>query len=552
LDNREELLACLRDEIPGVQTDVAIVMAAYNTWGLDSLPKLIGDFALSLYDSRKRTLVLARDAIGSRTLFYHISKHKVTWSSELKAILLFSGGPPDIDDEYVAQFLVRSPAPDRSPYRTIKPVPPGHAVVIREAKVHVKRFWSLDPKHEIRYRTDAEYEEHYRCLFRDAVERRLRVDGPVWAELSGGLDSSSIVCMANQILRDGQVQATSLETVSCVSDECRSADERVFIREVEERIRKVSRYMREENYRLFARFDGDGDIVMPNLLHCFADRYRALQEAIENSGGRVLLTGLGGDEVNCSQEAVSPALADLLVQRKLIDLHNEIQIWSQIYKTPYIKLLLNDAVRPLLPRKIQARLTLRPHHTVPSWFDQKFVARLNLRERMLGTTDIFGFCLPSSQDQSAGFLSAVSSISSGYFQERYQIEVSHPYLHRPLVEFLQAIPYEQRVRPGEARSVMRRALRDLLPEKIAKRRSKGGIDEVLYRTLSRDWPRLRSMFENARVSSHGYVDPRSLMVALNRARHGCEPYTAALFRTIALEFWLRALEVQGAKVRSAA
>jgi asparagine synthase (glutamine-hydrolysing) len=416
----------------------------------------------------------------------------------------------------------------------------------------VKRFWSLDPKHEIRYRTDAEYEEHYRCLFRDAVERRLRVDGPVWAELSGGLDSSSIVCMANQILRDGQVQATSLETVSCVSDECRSADERVFIREVEERIRKVSRYMREENYRLFARFDGDGDIVMPNLLHCFADRYRALQEAIENSGGRVLLTGLGGDEVNCSQEAVSPALADLLVQRKLIDLHNEIQIWSQIYKTPYIKLLLNDAVRPLLPRKIQARLTLRPHHTVPSWFDQKFVARLNLRERMLGTTDIFGFCLPSSQDQSAGFLSAVSSISSGYFQERYQIEVSHPYLHRPLVEFLQAIPYEQRVRPGEARSVMRRALRDLLPEKIAKRRSKGGIDEVLYRTLSRDWPRLRSMFENARVSSHGYVDPRSLMVALNRARHGCEPYTAALFRTIALEFWLRALEVQGAKVRSAA
>ncbi|HKY28330.1 MAG TPA: asparagine synthase-related protein [Pyrinomonadaceae bacterium] len=552
LDNRDELLTQIRIDTSEVNTDVTIVMGAYHKWGVDFPLKLIGDFALALYDSHARTLILARDPIGTRTLFYDLSKHEIRWSSDLKPLLLLSPASSEIDEEYVTQFLIRSPGPDRSPYKHIRPVPPGHALVIRHGNARLHRFWSLDPQQRLRYKTDAEYEEHYRSLFHEAVKCRLRVDGPVWAELSGGLDSSSIVCVAHHILHEEEVQATNIETVSYVSDECSSADERTFIRDVEERLGIAGHHMKQENYQLFARFDGDGDIVMPNVLHCFANRYQALQEAILNSGARVLLTGQGGDEVNCSQESATPLLADLLKECKLIKLHKTIQLWSQVYKTPYVQLFW-EGLQPLLPTNIQSRLRPRPQHQVPSWFHPSFVSRLNVRERMLGTTDVFGFSSLSGRDQSVGFLSAVNSISAGSLRERYQLEVSHPYLHRPLVEFLQAIPYEQRVRPGEARSVMRRALLDLLPERIAKRRSKGGIDEVLYRALAQEWPRLRSMFETARVASHGYVDKQALIVALDRARHGYEPQTAHLFRTIALEFWLRALELQrGSKVRSAA
>jgi asparagine synthase (glutamine-hydrolysing) len=120
--------------------------------------------------------------------------------------------------------------------------------------------------------------------------------------------------------------------------------------------------------------------------------------------------------------------------------------------------------------------------------------------------------------------------------------VSHPYLHRPLVEFLQAIPFEQRVRPGETRSLMRRALRDLVPRKILKRQGKSGPDEALFRALAREGARLQPIFESARVCAHGYTNAEALQTALERARHGCEIRSFAIIQTISLEFWLRSLE----------
>jgi asparagine synthase (glutamine-hydrolysing) len=542
LDNREELLNLLRGQRGALDTDVGIVMTAYRTWGIDFLPKLIGDFALSLYDSLTRSLILARDVVGTRTLFYHIDKNRIIWSTELKALIDCASIELKVDEEYVADYLAASPEPFRSPYIGIQPVPPGYVVIIRNGKPQTNRFWGLNPHYELRYKTDAEYEEHFRSLLRDAVKCRLRVNGPVWAELSGGLDSSSIVCMADEILRNDSVQATKLETVSYVSSESHSSDETPFIRTVEKKTNRTSRYMRAEDYPMLAPFEDEDEILMPSLLHCFARRYKGLQELMVESGARVLVTGQGGDEVNCSKEDAAPELADLLLQRKLKDLHRRIQTWSQVYRRPYLDLLWKDALQPLFHGRIKTIFKQRPELTLPSWFDKRFVTRMNLAKRLPGPSDVFNFRLPSDQNQSAGFLSIVKSISAGSFQERCRLEFSHPYLHRPLVEFLQAIPQEQRVRPGEARSLMRRALRDLLPEQVAKRRSKGGPDEVLYRTLAREWPRLEPKFRNAHLCVRGYMDARSLQAALSRARHGCEPYTSALIRTLSLEFWLRALE----------
>jgi len=132
--------------------------------------------------------------------------------------------------------------------------------------------------------------------------------------------------------------------------------------------------------------------------------------------------------------------------------------------------------------------------------------------------------------------------SKAAYRARGGIEASHPYLHRPLIEFLQAIPFQQRVQPGETRVLMRRALRNLLPDKVLKRKGKKGPDEALFRALARQWPRLRPIFENARVCSNGYMNPQALLKALERARHGCEPYSFAIIQTLSLECWLRALE----------
>ena len=139
----------------------------------------------------------------------------------------------------------------------------------------------------------------------------------------------------------------------------------------------------------------------------------------------------------------------------------------------------------------------------------------------------------------------VRSISLGCRNELTDIDITFPFLHRPLVEFLQAIPVAQLLRPGENRSLMRRAMRGILPDKIVERKTKGNPEEVIVRALIREWPRLRLLFENARVCARGYMDRRPLLAALERARHGCEPLSSPLLSTICLELWLRAFDEGG-------
>jgi len=550
LDNREEMISLLHHELTGDRTDVAIALAAYLKLGVDFLPRLIGDFALALWDPHTRTLLLARDAVGPRPLYYHANAERIIWSSELMPLLDLAGIELEVNDEYIAGYLTRGPEPELTPYKDIYALRPGHAVIVQDGRLRAQRFWGLGPNCEIRYKTDGEYEEHFRHLFREAVRCRLRVEGPVWGSLSGGLDSSAIVCMADEIIEAGEAQASRLETVSFVYDVATSSDERKFIQAVEEKRGRVGYYLWDEDHPTLASFPNDSRLSFPDFQDCFVDRLNAMCEAMRADGARVLLTGHGGDEMLCSNPSPAPELGDLLVQRRFRCLHRSLKIWSATSKKPYLALLWRDGIVPLLPTNLQA--LFKPVVKLPSWFDERFIARMKLHERHLGIPDVFGFELPSGRDQAIGFLSVMRAIAKASYRARGGIEVSHPYLHRPLVEYLQAIPFEQRVRPGESRSLMRRALRDLLPEKILQRQGKKGPEEALFRAVAREWPRLQPIFKNARVCAAGYIDAAALHAALDRARHGCETLSFAVIQTISLEFWLRALERRGLPVRNTA
>jgi hypothetical protein len=156
--------------------------------------------------------------------------------------------------------------------------------------------------------------------------------------------------------------------------------------------------------------------------------------------------------------------------------------------------------------------------------------------------DIYGFRSPSSRDQSAGFVSVVNHIAAGYRRAHFNVEIRYPYLHRPLVEFLQAIPVEQRLRPGETRSLMRRSLKTLLPDRIVRRKTKGDPHESICRAAIREIPRLRGFFRDARVGSYGFVDAVALSEAIELASHGLRVNLVALLKTMSLEFWLRTLD----------
>lgn len=540
LDNREEMISILRDELHGDFTDAGIVMAAYLKWGIDFLPRLIADFALSLWDPAHRSLILARDVIGARDLYYHVDHRGSTWSSDLRQLIRVARIKPEVDEHYIAGYLTRLPASSESPFKNVNLVPPAHAVLIKDGDVQVRRFWVLNPDHEIRYRRDADYEEHFRQLFTEAVRCCMRSDGPVWSDLSGGLDSSSIVCVADQLIKSGEFEATELETVSCIRNESVSSNELKFIRYVEEWIGKQGYHLPESAFPIFSA-EANEVSPIPNALDIFASYHKQVNELMTANGARVRLCGSGGDQILNSVPSPSGALGDDLVCGKFVQLHKDLCTWSRALNKPYLKLFWEDAVEPLLSTKLQLRLKRDLIRRFSDLYDPRFVRRTNIKERMLSPRDPFGFRLPSSRKQSVNFLTAVRSISAGYARVLQNIELRFPILHRPLVEFMQAVPRDQRIRPGEKRSLQRRALKNVLPPEVLNRRGKGNPSEAVFRALTREYARLHSLLSDSYVARYGFVNQQALLKVLERTRSG-DKRVGEIFRIIALEFWLRSLE----------
>jgi len=542
LDNREELIGFLGQKLSTDRSDSAIVIAAYEKWTTLFPQRLIGDFAFSLWDPKSRTLLLARDHVGTRPLFYHLDNNRLVWSTRLEALLDLPDIRLEVNDEYVAGYLAIHPAQRLTPYKNIYAVPPAHVVSIRNGAVAARRFWGLDPDAEIRYRTDQEYEEHFLHLFTEAVRVRLRADGTVWADLSGGLDSSSIVCVADEVMKRGSVQARCLETVSAVFDESSSSDERKFISIVEQKRGQHGHHFCESEYPLLTVSPFEGLRSVPNPLELWGEYHRAVRKKMHECGARVLLSGIGGDELLTASPDPSPELADLLVQWKFGNLHQRVQAWSLALKKPYLDVLLNYSVVPALPSRVHQLHKRRQRTKRFALLQPRFIKTFDLREKLHGPIDVFGCQLPSARGQARAFLSTSNVISSGHLLAWGPVEVTFPFTHRPLVEFLQAIPPTQWIRPGQTRSLLRRALRNYLPPEIANRKGKGTTAEATLRAVTREWPRLRELLRTARVCDLGYVNPEALKSLIEQPDFERSPEGLFVLRISYLELWLRDFE----------
>jgi len=547
IDNRPELFAATHDLLSNTSsdraTDADYLLGAYRRWGAEFPFHVVGEYAIILYDPRARKLLLYRDHVGARPLYYHQNKDRLIVSSQLAPLVDLFGISRDINEEYVAGCMSRTPRVGLTPYKHIHAVVPAHLLVATESGDLIEqRYWQLEPGKQVRFNSDEEYEEAFCYHLRNAVQSPLRTDRPVMIELSGGLDSSTVTCVAEESIRKKQTQATRFLSVSGVFDESPTSDESKFIDCVEDHLGIAGIHVRDEDSRLLPPADAVLDAVTPNPVLCSYGFHSALGRLMRETGARVLLTGVGGDQVLGSSYDPYPLLADLLVLRKPLALHRELRLWSQTLDKSYLSLLWHKTMVPVLPRAFQPWCRQNTLKKVPSWFNPNFVARTKMRERKLPAPDPFGFRLPSEVDRSISYLSVVGSISPCHRRELSCLDSSHPLMHRPLIEFLQAIPFDQFLRPGENRSLMRRALRDLLPEKIGRRKTKGDPSEGVARAIAREASTMRSLFADSRVCAYGFMDPAPLFAAIDRAKNGLEPHAGALLLTISMEFWLRALE----------
>jgi asparagine synthase (glutamine-hydrolysing) len=235
LDNRGDLIDELRYTATVNLTDVGIVAAAYEKWGANCLGKLIGDWALSIWNPRERSVLLAKDPIGTKHLYYSVDDEQLTWSTILDPLVRFAGQTFSLNEEYIAGWFSMFPAVHLTPCVGIHSVPPSSSVLLRRGKHTISKYWDFNSSQKIRYRTDAEYEEHFRTVFAKAVQRKLRSDRPVLAELSGGRDSSSILCMADTVIARGTAETPRLDTISYYDDSEPNWNERPYFTKVEEK-----------------------------------------------------------------------------------------------------------------------------------------------------------------------------------------------------------------------------------------------------------------------------------------------------------------------------
>ncbi len=536
LDNRADLVRHLGGPLSSQSPDVAIAAAAFDRWATTSFARLAGDWAVSIWDPLEHQLLLARDVIGTRRLHWHMSVDHVSWSTVLAAIVRMEEFQPTLDEEYIAGWFSYYPAPHITPYVAVHSVPPGSFVSIRPRKSTTTMYCVFDVPKTIRYSRDGEYEEHFRSLLAESINRRLRSDRPVLAELSGGMDSSSIVSMADRLIARGEAKTPRLDTVSFY-DPCEpNWDERPYFTKVEEARGRTGFHI-DVTYsnRSVPGVENTTSGMTPNDFAEESQEGALFAECLRSNGNRVVLSGVGGDEMTGGVPTPVPELADLLASCSFRVLGRRLTEWAIATRQPCVHLLCS-ACCGFLPPNIGA--TARNVYAA-EWLFPNFVRRhwepltgYDQRLHILGPP-------PSFQENLSTLRALQRQLQCSGQRTVYLHEMRYPYLDQHLLEFLFAIPREQIVRPGQRRSLMRRALTGVVPQEILERRRKAFILRAPMVAIAKNWITLEAFTRHMVSEEMGIVNATKFRGVLARIRDGHVVPMVPVIRTLLIEQWLR-------------
>jgi asparagine synthase (glutamine-hydrolysing) len=372
VDGRSDLLGKLGCEgRHKLQTafDVELILRAYLAWGEDCVKHLLGDFAFAIWDRRTKRLFCARDHFGVKPFYYSQTARGFVFSNTLNCLRRHPAVSDELNDSAIGDFLLCGYNQEltTTTFADIKRLPPAHVLTWSAGSTHLRRYWTLPADGEIQYRRPADYVDHFRQLWRTAVEDRLRVDR-VSVLMSGGMDSTSVAVTAHDLL-SARPEGVDLSAYTLVYDQLIPDKERHYAGLVAEALRIPIHYLAADDYTLFDRWDEPGcqtpepsDNPLPALT---ADQFRLMARH-----SRVALSGDGGD----------PALSSSSVSH-----------FVNLLKTGRPATMITDLVRclahgqrpPLGIRTALKRLRgsglWRPAY--PPWVAQDFAARVQLRTR---------------------------------------------------------------------------------------------------------------------------------------------------------------------------
>jgi asparagine synthase (glutamine-hydrolysing) len=507
IDNREVLAAQLKGKgiVLRTDTDAELVLRTYECWGPDCPRHLLGDFAFVIWDGRNRQLFCARDPLGSKPFYYYRDNRIFLCASELVSILEHPAIGREVNEGMLGEYLASQITSHKETlYRGVLRLPPAHFLLVKPESLWKERYWDIDPARSISYKNDQDYADHFRELLSGSVRCRLRSHRPVGSYLSGGLDSSSIVGMAQSLVREGKVTGPGLETFSLIfpGSPC---DESTYIQDVVQMWGLSSHTVRPEvqGRAFFAEcvrqdrdFPGYPNGTMGNSLRALA----------QDKGFSVLLTGTGGDEWLAGSLHHA---ADLLRRLRIVPMLRRV---GPDTGTSGLREIACAAVQfgigPLLPPLLRRTLKrILRRDGVPSWVNPDFARRINLAERLQASTHDRGFPSFAQAD-------IYDLLRSGWWPHtaeveeraasRFGLEERHPLSDQRIVEFALAIPEDQRWRGEQPKFILRQAMRGLLPESVRQRLTKAEFSPVLQQTF--DSLGGSHFFDSLQLSARGWID----------------------------------------------
>ena len=522
--------------------DSEVILHAYAVWGEECVSRFNGMWAFALWDERRDTLFLSRDRFGVKPLYLAESRYGFAWASEIKALLALDPDLAEPDESTLFRFLLSGLLDEGEAtfFRRVRQLPPAHSMVIgRDGSRRVWRYYDVA---EAALGTDVDMRSaagDLRELMTDAVRLRLRADVPVGTCLSGGIDSSAIVGLADQLM-DRRV--SSFTSIYPGTD----SDESAFARDAADLYRTDAHWVEPQKSDFFdvlprLVWHQDEPTSAPGLY----SQWHVMQLA--HGTVKVLLDGQGGDEVFAGYlghyaDYTASLLGDIARGRfgrlgRLVREYPEIR--TQLGgKDPF---LAAAATRAPVWLRGMARGMRGPGHGPGALIAPQFYRTYASTLPAPILPDAMSDALNSSLVDSL-VRSSIPSLL--HYEDRnsmaFSIEARVPFLDYRLVEFGLATPYWAKIRGWETKVIFREAMGDILPPSILARRDKKGYPTPLALWLREGlMPQTRDILLSPEARGRGLLVPAEVERLLAQHEAGSADHHWQIWRLLTLELWYR-------------
>jgi len=510
LDNRSDLIDLLA-EGTGEPSDEFLIAAAYLRWGTDCARHLRGDFAFVIWDAGLRQLLAARDIFGVRTLLYARDGDRTLVGSTIGGLLAGMRQRPRPDLEHLRQFVhARSAGPvGPTAFESVRWIPGGHQLVVSNGAVRVHRYDTLQPTP---MPARADVLDTFRASLATAVERRLRADGPVAMMVSGGFDSSTIACLANEAAERGRCQVP-LRAYSATFERYPDGDERAYLRAVMAQCRHITATEQPSDDILWSLESIVGHDGFPLDEPAQAARLNtaSLAQMARRDGCRVILRGTWADQLLIRSAYSSPQLLwDLPLARALRE-------WPYFQARAGFKRMAHGALLGV-PRRLAQVAAQLGLGTKPPTGAQALVAA-----RVVSAHD---HVVLSFENSLARWVGA---------------EIRYPYLDRELFELVLGLDTEWFFANGLSKRLLREGLAGMLPPMFQTRSTFGTMLHMFVEGMKRERTQIAARLGSATLVDAGVlsvVERQHLLDCLASDRH-LLANALRIQRAIATAEWLQ-------------